>query len=82
MGFFDDLVRVGKFHLETAGALSGGKRIWALAKIGGGAPIIGQDIVRPYLLLTTSFDGSMATTGEADGDPGGLPQHPVGRGPR
>jgi hypothetical protein len=33
-----------------------------LAKIGDGAPIIGQDIVRPYLLLTTSFDGSMATT--------------------
>lgn len=62
MGFFDDLVKVGKFHLETAGALSGGRRIWALAKIGDGAPIIGQDIVRPYLLLTTSFDGSMATT--------------------
>jgi phage/plasmid-like protein (TIGR03299 family) len=62
MGFFDDLVKVGKFNLETAGALSGGRRIWALAKIGDGAPIIGQDIVRPYLLLTTSFDGSMATT--------------------
>lgn len=62
MGFFDDLVKIGKFQLETAGALSGGKRIWALAKINDGAPIIGQDIVRPYLLLTTSYDSSLATT--------------------
>lgn len=62
MGFFDDVVKAGKFQLETAGALSGGRRIWALAKIGDGAPIIGQDIVQPYLLLTTSFDGTMATT--------------------
>jgi len=62
MAFFDDLVKAGDFQLETAGALSGGRRIWALAKIGDGAPIIGRDIVRPYLLLTTSFDGTMATT--------------------
>jgi phage/plasmid-like protein (TIGR03299 family) len=62
MGFFDDVVKVGNFQIETAGALSGGRRIWALAKIGDGAPIIGQDIVQPYLLLATSFDGTMATT--------------------
>jgi phage/plasmid-like protein (TIGR03299 family) len=62
MGFFDKLVRVGGFSLETAGALSDGKRIWALAKIGEGAPIIGQDHVMPYLLLSTSYDGTMATT--------------------
>jgi phage/plasmid-like protein (TIGR03299 family) len=61
MSFFDDVVKLGKFQLETAGALSGGKRIWALARINDGAPIIGNDVVRPYLLLTTSFDGSMAT---------------------
>lgn len=61
MSFFDDVVKLGKFQLETAGALSGGKRIWALARINDGAPIIGKDVVRPYLLLTTSFDGSMAT---------------------
>lgn len=62
MKFFDDVVKLGNFQLETAGALSGGKRIWGLAKINDGAPIIGQDIVCPYLLLTTSFDGTMATT--------------------
>lgn len=62
MGFFDKLVRVGGFNLETAGALSDGKRIWALAKIGDGAPILGNDLVLPYLLLSTSYDGTMATT--------------------
>jgi phage/plasmid-like protein (TIGR03299 family) len=62
MSFFDAVVKLGDFQLETAGALSGGKRIWALARIHDGAPIIGQDLVRPYLLLTTSFDGNMATT--------------------
>lgn len=62
IGFFDDLAQLGKFKLETAGALSGGKRIWALARIHDGAPIIGEDYVLPYLLLTTSFDGNMATT--------------------
>jgi phage/plasmid-like protein (TIGR03299 family) len=62
MSFFDDVVKLGDFQLETAGALSGGKRIWALARIHDGAPIIGQDLVRPYLLLTTSFDGTTATT--------------------
>lgn len=61
IGFFEELVKLGKFQLETAGALSGGRRIWALAKIHDGATVIGQDIVRPYLLLTTSFDGTMAT---------------------
>jgi phage/plasmid-like protein (TIGR03299 family) len=61
MGFFDKLVKAGGFSLETAGALSDGKRIWALAKCGDGAPIIGHDEVRPYLLLTTSYDGTMAT---------------------
>ena len=61
MEFFRKLVSLGGFQLETAGALSDGKRVWALARIGEGAPIVGQDIVRPYLLLGTSYDGTMAT---------------------
>lgn len=62
LDFFGKLAEVGGFELETAGALSDGKRIWALAKVNDGAPIIGQDTVRPYLLLATSYDGTMATT--------------------
>src|SRR5690606_18009457 len=37
-------------------------KIWGLAKIDDGAPIIAEDIVRPYVLLATSYDGSLATT--------------------
>lgn len=61
MGFFDNLVKLGGFHLETAGALSYGKRVWALASVGEGAPVVAGDIVKPYILLGTSYDGSMAT---------------------
>ncbi len=67
LGFFGKLAEVGGFELETAGALSDGKRIWALAKINDGAPIIGQDFVRPYILLATSYDGTLATTGKLTG---------------
>lgn len=64
MGFFKELIDIGGFTMETAGALSDGRRIWALAKVHDGAPIIGNDIVKPYVLLTTSYDGTLATTGK------------------
>lgn len=62
LDFFAKLSEIGGFELETAGVLSGGKRIWGLAKVGDGAPVIGHDIVRPYVLFATSYDGTMATT--------------------
>jgi phage/plasmid-like protein (TIGR03299 family) len=61
MGFFDNLVKLGGFQLETAGALSYGRRVWALASVGAGADIVEGDTVKPYLLLGTSYDGTMAT---------------------
>ncbi len=67
LDFFGKLAEVGGFELETAGALSDGKRIWGLAKVNDGAPIVGEDMVRPYILLATSYDGTMATTARATG---------------
>lgn len=61
MGFFEKLVEIGGFEMETAGALSYGRRIWALAKVNQGADIVDGDRVRPYVLLGTSYDGTMAT---------------------
>jgi len=61
MDFFRELVKLNGFQLETAGALSDGKRVWALASVGEAAPVVSRDIVRPYLLLATSYDGTMAT---------------------
>lgn len=61
MSFFDNLVKLGGFQLETAGALSFGRRVWALASVGAGADIVDGDKVKPYLLLGTSYDATMAT---------------------
>lgn len=62
LDFFAKLAENNNFTLETAGSLSGGKRIWAMAKVNDGATIIGQDVVKPYVLLATSYDGTLATT--------------------
>ena len=61
MDFFRQLVDLGGFQLETAGALSDGRRVWALASVGDAAPVVDGDLVKPYLLLGTSYDGTMAT---------------------
>lgn len=59
--FFRDVVGTGGLELETAGSLDGGRKVWAMAKTGDGFTVRGQDRVDGYLLLSTSFDGSMAT---------------------
>jgi len=60
--FFREFVAAGDMEIETAGSLDDGRRIWALARIGEDFTLMGQDRVSGFLLLATSFDGSMATT--------------------
>ena len=62
LDLYTEIAKAGGFALETAGALSGGRRIWALARVSDGADVVHSDRVRPYVLLATAFDGSMATT--------------------
>jgi len=63
--FYRDLVAGSRFSIETAGALNGGAKVWALArcnldlKLGNG-----RDILKPYLLLATANDGTMATVAD------------------
>jgi phage/plasmid-like protein (TIGR03299 family) len=64
LGFYRDLVSVSGFELETAGALKGGKKLWALARTGQETLLTGGDMVKAYLLLATSCDGSLATTAQ------------------
>lgn len=59
--FYRDLVETAGFQLETAGCLFGGRKFWALAKAGSSIRIMGQDEIKPYLLLASACDGSMAT---------------------
>lgn len=48
--------------METAGVLRDGEKIWGLAKVNDGVEIVDGDVIKPYLLLATSYDGSLATT--------------------
>jgi phage/plasmid-like protein (TIGR03299 family) len=62
--FYQDLVEVGGFELETAGSLKGGRKLWALAKTGQDLKLKGGDTVKSYLLLATSCDGTLCTTAQ------------------
>lgn len=62
--FYEDLVETGGFTLETAGVLYGGKRMFALAKTNEAEEVIKGDPVKGYLLLSTSCDGSLATSAQ------------------
>ena len=64
LDFFNTLVQSAGFTLEVAGAIKGGKRIWALANVNREAVVLQDDAVRGYLLLSTSFDGLTATVGQ------------------
>lgn len=59
--FYRDLTERYGFQLETAGSLKGGRKVWALANTRNAMRLRGGDDVNGYLLLATSFDGSMAT---------------------
>lgn len=61
--FFDSYTKAGDMHLECAGSLRGGRRVWALARHDMEIRVGKSDIVRPYFLLTTSFDGKTGTIG-------------------
>lgn len=70
--FYKDLVGAAGLRLETAGVLFGGKRFWALANTGKMVELAGEtfdgrtipDTVKGYLLLSTSCDGTLATSAQ------------------
>lgn len=62
--FFRDLVAMQGMKLTTAGVLFGGRRFWALADTGRAAEVLGKDHIKGMLLLTTSCDGTLATTAQ------------------
>lgn len=59
--FFAELSEKFHFQLETAGSLFGGKKIWALANTKLASSIGSHDDVGLYMLLATSFDGTLST---------------------
>jgi phage/plasmid-like protein (TIGR03299 family) len=65
---FTDLARVGKddgglpFTIETAGAFSGGKVVWALAHLPDLGIRIGDDEAKTYLLVSNGHTGNKTLT--------------------
>lgn len=57
------LIEGNGFEMEVAGALKGGRVVWGLAKRLDGQGDIAGDIIKPYVLLLTSYDGTYARTG-------------------
>ena len=64
--FYRDLVDAYGYTLETAGALNGGRKFWALARTGRTLDLNAgcgkPDDLAAYLLLATSCDMTLATT--------------------
>lgn len=60
--FFRDLTTSAGMKLTTAGVLFDGRRFWAMADTGRAAEVFGKDHIKGNLLLTTSCDGTSATT--------------------
>ena len=60
--FFDQFVENKMVSLETAGSLDTGKKVWVLARISGDSDIsiVGDDVIRKFILLSNSHDGTMA----------------------
>jgi len=61
--FFDAVVEGKEARYETAGALKGGRQIWLLAKIKGQIPILKDDVIDKYFLLTNRHDGMGSVSG-------------------
>jgi len=60
LDFFREVTSKTDAQMETAGSLAGGKVIWALARLGNDAKIR-DDVIAPYLMLSTSYDMSIPT---------------------
>jgi phage/plasmid-like protein (TIGR03299 family) len=61
LDFLDNLVQDAGMRYESAGALHGGKAVWILASMGD-EWTIGEDRHVPYILATTTHDGSGSVT--------------------
>lgn len=61
--WFHPFLQSREAQFETCGALKGGSLVWVLAKINRPDAEIGNgDTIKKYLLLTSSHDGSKATS--------------------
>ena len=60
--WFNPWLETNEVTLETAGSLRNGEIVWVMAKIKGDIPIIGEDIVNKYVLLSHGHNGKMSVS--------------------
>lgn len=60
--FASFFTRDGDCTYEAAGSLRGGKLVWVLLRIAGGAEVLPGDSVIPYLVIINSHDGTLKLT--------------------
>ena len=58
--FIDDLINDGEAHIEVAGALGNGERVWILARLPTSIKLSNNDYCAKYILISNSHDGSGA----------------------
>lgn len=62
---YREIAHAHDLEIETCGSLNNRKKVWALARVPEESlRIMGQDEVKPYILLGTSYDTSMATVAQ------------------
>lgn len=64
LNFFKDITQQSGWQMETAGVLKDGAKYWALASNEQVGKLGRDDLTKPYLLLATACDGSLATTAQ------------------
>ena len=62
--FRDYITTDDRFHIDAAGVLGSGERLWMTARFNGSLDVAGDRHI-PRLLMSTSFDASQATRNEA-----------------
>ncbi|MCP1384779.1 DUF932 domain-containing protein [Runella salmonicolor] len=60
LGFLDEVVEKGDLEIETAGALSGGAKVFVCAKVKKPIIVNGHDESYQYIVLCNGHDGLMA----------------------
>ena len=58
--FMDGLNQDGIVKYESAGSLRGGRVVWLLARMGSIMEVAAGDAIQPYVLFSTSHDGTAA----------------------
>lgn len=59
LDFFNAFISSKEAIFHTVGSISGGSKVWFLAKLPGEIVVKGDDIIHKYLLLATSHDGTI-----------------------